>query len=140
MFVSFTATPLFELSSGQDQLQVYRRHVVRLLRIVILLLTWVGLSVRAADRSVKIHDLHQDLCEHPCDYHHDHEHDDNAPCQEHDHHHCHCPSLTPLFCLPEFPVLAGKAILLVSSTTEEHTDWGLPEDPVYTPEVPPIIS
>lgn len=119
---------------------VYSRHVVRALRILVLLLTWVGLSVRAADLSVRIHDAAQEACDHSHDHQHEHEHSEDVPCHEHDHHHCHCPSLSPLFCLPEFPVIAGSAILLVSSTKAEHIQWGLPDDPIYTPEVPPIIS
>ena len=113
--------------------------MIRALRILILLLTWVGLTVRAADLPLKLHDSHEEVCEHDHDHGHDHEHDGDAPCHDH-HHHCHCPHLQPLFCLPGFPVIAMASILSVSSATSERSQWGLPDDPVYAPEVPPVIG
>ncbi|MFM2171196.1 MAG: hypothetical protein RI957_1425 [Verrucomicrobiota bacterium] len=110
--------------------------MLRALRILILLLTWVGLGVRAADLPVRIHDAYEEVCGHS----HDHEHSDDTPCHDHDHHHCHCPGLSPLFCLPEFPVIASTAILLVSSARAEQIQWRLPDDPVYALDVPPIIG
>jgi hypothetical protein len=111
--------------------------VIRILRCMILLLTWVGLSVRAADLPMSNHEAHHEICDHSHD--HSHDHDDGAPFHDH-HHHCHCQPLQPLFCSPQSPLMASLLILLVSSTKVERSQWGLPDDPVYAPEVPPIIS
>ena len=123
-----------EDSSRQYHGLVYSDDVFRAVRILILLLTWVGLSFRAVDLPVRIHDAHQEVCDHS----HEHKHDGDSPCDGH--HHCHCPSLSPMFCLPEFPVVSGNSLLLVIAAESEQIQWGLPDEPVYTPEVPPIIS
>ncbi len=139
MSAYFTTIHLSEFCLGHDGELNYGEPVIRTCQVLMLFLTLVGLGIRAADLPVRIHDTHQEFCDHEHD--HEHDHPDDAPCHEHDdHHHCHCPSLSPLFCLPEFPVSAGRTILLVSSATVEQIQWGLPDDPVYTPEIPPIIG
>lgn len=124
-----------EVSTRQMQQPSLAVCVFRCVRLLILLLTWVGICVRAADVPLRLHEAHQDICDHS----HGHHDEEEGPCDDH-HHHCHCPSMSPLFCLPDFPAVAGHTVLLIGSAKSEQIQWGLPDEPVYAPEVPPVIS
>lgn len=109
---------------------------MRAIQLIILVLTFVGVGLRAANISWESHVDHQECCEHQ----HEHDHHEDEKHQTCKHHHCHCPLLPPLFCLIEFPKVIRNTFLAFGSLRIERKQWRLPEDPYYAPEIPPIIS
>ena len=109
--------------------------MTRLLRLLFLLLTIFGVGMRVSDLHAMAHEFSHKVCEH------EHHHDDEAPdpCTD-PHHHHQCTCVQPLFCLPEFPDVSIAAFEGSPSPQPERCDWGMPEDPVYALEIPPIIG
>lgn len=109
--------------------------MTRLLRLLFLLLTILGVGMRVSDLHAMAHEISHEVCEH--EHHHDEEAPD--PCTD-PHHHHQCTCVQPLFCLPEFPDVSIAALEGTPSPQPERCDWGMPEDPVYGLEIPPIIG
>jgi hypothetical protein len=110
-------------------------EVSRLLRVLFLFLTFLGVGLRVSDLHAMAHEISHEICEH------DHHHDEEAPDPCHDpHHHHQCTCVQPLFCLPEFPEMSIAAFVDSEMPKPDRRDWGLPEDPVYALEIPPIIG
>ncbi len=110
--------------------------MLHLLRVLFLLLTFLGVGMRVADLHAVMHDISHELCEH------DHEHgdDDPSPCHDSHHHHHQCACSQPVFCLPDYPDVSIALISGNRSPQPERCDWDLPDDPVYVLDVPPIIG
>lgn len=113
------------------------RRVTNLLRALFLLITFLGVGLPVAGVHAIAHEISHMVCEH--DHHHDHDEDAPEPCHD-PHHHHQCTCAQPLFCLPEIPDVSIANRSFASSSQPERCDWGLPEDPVYALEVPPIIG
>lgn len=84
------------------------------------------------------HDISHEICEH--EHHHDHDHDAPSPCHDPQHHDHQCTCVQPLFCLPVFPEATIGLMETPQVLQPERCDWSLPEDPVYSLEIPPIIG
>ena len=101
-----------------------------------LLLTFVGVGLPVAGVHAMAHEISHLVCEH--DHHHDHDDDAPEPCHDPHHHQCTCAQ--PHFFSPDFPDVSIAAGDRAPSIQPERCDWGLPEDPVYALDIPPIIG
>ena len=130
-----------------DKSAVQRKFfkVFQTFRIMILLYTFLGVSMNVRDLHVIAHDLSHELCDH--DHGHDHsEHDDHPcddpcdhPCDD-PHHHHQCACLQPVLGLPEFPHVKLSNAMLTRSWQRPDGHWLMPEDPTYTVDIPPVIA
>lgn len=111
--------------------------MLQLIRCLFLLLTLAGVGMRAAEVQKFLHGSQHECSDH---HHHDHEHGHDEPCPCDDSHHHHCSCLTPVFWLPVFPQTEKGWLNPRVVTPVDVCQWELPDDPVFTPEVPPIIA
>lgn len=112
--------------------------MTRLLRVLFLLLTFLGVGLRVSDLHAMASDISHQVCEH--DHHHDDDHNAPDPCQDPQHHHHQCTCVQPIFCLPEFPKASISVLEIRQALRLDRRAWSLPEDPVYALEIPPIIG
>jgi hypothetical protein len=136
MMPAFTPDVIFLFFSGHWQSSLISRiSVIRFLKVLLLLLTLLGVGTRASDLHTVVHGL----CHEVCDENHEHDDESPSPCHDPQHHH-QCVCVQPIFCLPEFPELSITQLIGTRSPQPERCDWDLPDDPVYALDVPPIIG
>jgi hypothetical protein len=102
-----------------------------------LFFTFVGVGLPVAGVHAIAHEISHVICEH--DHHHDHDEETPEPCHD-THHHHNCACVQPLFCLPDFSDVSIATGDHAPSIQPERCNWGLPEDPVYALDIPPIIG
>ena len=112
---------------------------------MILLYTFLGVSMNVRDLHVIAHDLSHELCDH--DHGHDHSEHDEHPCDDpcdhpcdDPHHHHQCACLQPVLGLPEFPHVKLSNAMLTRRWMRPDGHWLMPEDPTYTVDIPPVIA